>query len=174
MARQRKHSDDPHAVESHLDEEQSGVATMEHGGETIAPRVGGGSVRQGQPSKRPDSGAITKLTAAATGPVSFEVIDNHAAGVKIMGLDANGNRVELSEFATLVITSSDATIITADRPNLTSFKLIALKPGTANLTVVLTYKNGLAGPFTFTIPVIVTGIAGVELWAALNGTITIA
>jgi hypothetical protein len=102
----------------------------------------------------------TKTSGAAPGPAQdFLLMDNEDSTFTVFGVDAGGNRVDISSVATLTPapTSSDTAVLTLDPPVGMTDKVHGLKPGTATITFTATWNDGSRGPFTVDWPQTVSG-----------------
>lgn len=90
--------------------------------------------------------------------VDFQLVDNQDDVLTILGVDAAGNTLDISQVATITVSSSDTSIITVDPPTGMTCAMHATGklsvPGTpVNIIVTATWNDGSKGPFTFTLPV---------------------
>lgn len=111
---------------------------------------------------------IVKKSAAlkAAGPgapgakaigTEFVFVDNEDSTCTVSGVNSSGNPVDISNVAKIAVTSSDPAVCGADAPTGMTFKMSGLKPGSAVLSVVATWDDDSIGPFSFDLPVVVTG-----------------
>ncbi len=124
--------------------------------------------------KKASGAKATKAPAAAKAAgdvVDFLIEQDGSSLCTVYGVDAHGNRLDISALAKLTPppTSSDPATITVDPPSGMTFSLKAVKlstPGTPVLvTATATFDAGTPGPFTFTLPcdVIAGGPHGIEI-----------
>ncbi len=115
--------------------------------------------------------AVRKAARAPHAPggpvVDFQFTDNEDSTCTVQGVDAGGNPVDISSVATIAVTSSDPATVSVDPPSGMTFTIHGLKPSTAGspvqITVTATWNDGSLGPFTFILPVDVTGTAATGL-----------
>lgn len=94
----------------------------------------------------------------------FILIDNQDDTFTVVGVDAQGQPVDISGVATLEVTSDNVSVLTVDPPNGMTSAMHAVGPvGSANINAVATWTDGSIGPFNFTLPVTVAsgGAVGV-------------
>jgi hypothetical protein len=129
----------------------------------VVPPVSGVVAKTGKPTVRIQKKAMMAGMGKAPlkGPpgVAFVFQDNEDDTATVLGTDSAGATVDISQVASIAVTSDAPTICSVDAPVGTSFKFHGLLPGTANLTVVATWNDGSVGPFTFVLPVTVSGSA---------------
>jgi len=103
---------------------------------------------------------------------AYILLDNEDGSVAVQGTDSAGNPVAIDAVATITATSSDPTVVAVDPPAGMKFVLHALKPtppGTpAKVTIVATWNDGSAGPFTFTLDCAVSGTVAAGLTVTLS------
>src|SRR2546425_470658 len=108
--------------------------------------------------------AMPKLAKAKVGDVQDTLViqDNGDNTCTVLGVSAAGNDVDISDVATLTVTSSDVAFITVDAPAGMTFALHAVGPiGHSDVAATVTWNDGTIGPFDATLPVdVVAGPAG--------------
>lgn len=108
---------------------------------------------------------------AAVGTLS--VNDNRNDTFSVFGITGAGDQTDLHDNTTITVQSvSDATVLAASMVDAHTFKVVGLKPGTANVLVRVAFKNG-GGTFTITLPVTVGGALATGL-VLTAGTPTVA
>ncbi len=96
--------------------------------------------------------AKTLKGTMAAGVDSFGLLDNEDGSFSVLGVSGGGNTVDISDVATLAVTSADTSIITVDPPTGMTFVAKAVKPaGTADVEAVATWNDGSKGPFAETL-----------------------
>jgi hypothetical protein len=97
------------------------------------------------------------------GDPNFVIFDNQNDTFSVQGVDAGGNAIDISGVATITVVSSDPTIGTVATPTGMTFAFSAVAPGATTVTVTATWTDNSVGPFTFDVPVTVSGTAAVGL-----------
>ena len=117
--------------------------------------------------KKGNAAPFKGRAAGAAATSDFVLIDNLNDTATISGVDAAGNPVDISNVATIAVTSSDTSILTIDpAPSGMTFGMkttgkLTVAGSPVTITVVATWKDGSIGPFTATLPVdVVSGPAG--------------
>ncbi len=95
----------------------------------------------------------------------FSLLDNEDDTGTVNGVNAAGNPVDISNVATITVTSDNPAVLSVDPPQGTTFKVHGATPGTCNLSIVATWNDGTVGPFTITEPMTVSagGPTGVKV-----------
>lgn len=92
----------------------------------------------------------------------FHFVDNGNGTYAVEGVSAAGNVVDISNVATIAVTSADPSKVAVDPPvSGMTFGLKAVGPVTIDpveISVVATWNDGSVGPFSFTAPA--TVVAG--------------
>lgn len=143
------------------------------------PKIVGISVKPGTPVPKPQGVDPMKVElkigpapvqAAPNAPApkivgdpNFVIFDNQNDTFSVQGVDQGGNAVDISGVATITVVSSDPTIGTVATPTGMTFAFSAVAPGATTVTVTATWTDGSVGPFTFDVPVTVSGTAAVGL-----------
>lgn len=133
---------------------------------------------------------LTKRAMNAPGPgpmpkgagtTQFNIQDNGDETFTIMGETGSGNVVDISTVATISVTSDNPTAVTVDVPDPTKTTFgahAAVSPppkigDTAKVTIVATWNDGSAGPFTLELTFTVQAGPVTGLVAVPTGTPTI-
>lgn len=88
------------------------------------------------------------LKAGDPDPASYILLDSDDGSFTIQGKDAAGAVVDISEVATLTVSSDTPAVLTVDTPSGMSCACHGVTPGTAQVTAVATWTDGSVGPFT--------------------------
>lgn len=92
--------------------------------------------------------------ASPSDPVQeFELLDNEDNTLTFFGISKGGNRVDISDVATLAVVSDNPAVIAVDPP--VSGMTCGVKAGslgTANLAADVTWNDGSIGPFGYNLP----------------------
>ncbi len=86
-------------------------------------------------------------------PGDFALVVGEDGSVEVFGTDAAGDQIDISELATIAVTSSDPGILTVDTPVGMKFTETAVAEGHADVAIVATWNDGSIGPFNATDPV---------------------
>jgi hypothetical protein len=101
-----------------------------------------------------------KMASPKAAPVSFTILDTQDDVFAVQGVDAAGSPVDISAVATLAVTSDNLAVATVDAPVGMTATGHFLTAGTVNLTFTATWNTPGTppiGPFTFVLPVVVSG-----------------
>lgn len=117
--------------------------------------------------------ALATPNAKAGGKASgtaFGISDNQNNTITVLGIDAAGAQVDISDVATLTATVDNASVCSIDVPTGMTVAFSGLAPGVANFTLTATWNDPAAGigPFTITLPVTCTGSAAVGIVATFG------
>jgi hypothetical protein len=93
----------------------------------------------------------------------FVFVDNEDSTCTVHGVNAAGNPVDISNVATLNVTSSDPSKLALDEPIGMTFKMKGVAPTEPGSPVIVsvtaTWNDGSIGPFSFDLPCTLTGSA---------------
>jgi hypothetical protein len=78
--------------------------------------------------------------------------DNNDGSFDVFGLNAAGNRVDITGVATLDASSSDDSVVAVSPPTGAHVACQAKKPGSAEIKATATWNDGSVGPFEITVP----------------------
>ena len=110
---------------------------------------------------------VKSLKVGAAAPGDFVLFDNQDDTFSVEAVDAAGNPLDISSVATLGVTSSDTSKMTVDAPTGMTVAGHALAPTVAGspitLTFTATWNDGSVGPFSFVLPVDITGTVATGL-----------
>jgi hypothetical protein len=107
-------------------------------------------------------------------PNAFQLQDNQDDTFTIFGVSAANPQVDISGVASLSVSSSDSTVVTADVATGMTDKVHGLKAGTSTLTIVASWNDNSVGPFTITVDVTIVADPNKVSGLAINwGTPTV-
>lgn len=96
--------------------------------------------------------AAPKLKVGA-GVGGFELHVGEDGSCTVLGSRDDGSQVDISDVATLTVSSGDTSVVTVSTPSGMTFVETAVALGHSDVAITATWNDGSIGPFSITDPV---------------------